>query len=108
MGQTAIRFRAFTRVNATCYLHPHPLSSTFDLEGDRIMRHGHGTTSNSQKEQIRRRVQPARDMAKAEKNRRRSIGGGSPDERGVIQGQSGEQGETVNKRDAYNRGPVRH
>jgi hypothetical protein len=72
------------------------------------MRHGHGTTSDKPKAKVRRRVQPARDMAKAEKDRQRAIGGGQPNELGVLQGQNAEQGETTNPRLAYNRGKVRH
>jgi hypothetical protein len=72
------------------------------------MRYGHGSTSNSPKEQQRRKEQPAQDEARREQNRRRAIGGGKPNELGVTQGQNGEQGETVNPRDAYDRGKVRH
>ncbi|HMJ91633.1 MAG TPA: hypothetical protein VK530_17560 [Candidatus Acidoferrum sp.] len=73
-----------------------------------IMRHGHGTTSDSPKEKQRRRVQGARDNANEEKNRQRSIGGGQPNELGVIQGQSGEQGESVKPRVADSAGKSRH
>jgi hypothetical protein len=72
------------------------------------MRHGHGTTSDKPEAKVRRRVQGARDMAKEEKNRRRAIGGGQPNELGVTQGQNGEQGGTTNSRTAYDRGKVRH
>ena len=72
------------------------------------MRHGHGTTSNTPQERARRRVQPAREMAKAESNRKRAMRGGQPNELGVTQGQNGEQGNTTNRRNAYDLGKVRH
>jgi hypothetical protein len=40
--------------------------------------------------------------------RKRAIGGGVPDELGVIQGQNGEQGNTVNPRNAGRRPYVAH
>ena len=72
------------------------------------MRHGHGTTSNNPKERVRRAVQPARDMANAERNRQRAQGGGQADELGVTQGQNGERGNTVNPRLARASGKIRH
>lgn len=72
------------------------------------MRHGHGTTNDSPEEKRRRQEQPARDEARREENRQRSTGGGKPNELGVIQGQSGEQGQTTKPETAYNRGKVRH
>lgn len=72
------------------------------------MRYGHGTTSNSPKEQRRRREQPARDEAKREQNRQRAKGGGKPNELGVIQGQNGEQGETVNRSSVSSGSKLRH
>jgi hypothetical protein len=72
------------------------------------MRHGHGTTSDKPKAKVRRCEQPARDETNREKNRRRAIGGGQPNELGVTQGQNAEQGNTVNPRMAYDRGKVRH
>ena len=72
------------------------------------MRHGHGTTNNSPQEQQRRRVQPARDQAKAEKNRQHSRGDGKPNELGVTQGQNGEQGNTVNPDKNAESGEIRH
>jgi hypothetical protein len=72
------------------------------------MRHGHGTTSNSSKEQVRRAVQGDRDMAKEEKNRQRAKRGGQPNVGGVTQGQNGEQGNTVDPRSAEESGEIRH
>lgn len=72
------------------------------------MRYGHGSTSNSPQEQRRRKEQPAKDEARREQNRKGAIGGGKPNESGVIQGQSGEQIGTTNSPDAANRGKVRH
>jgi hypothetical protein len=43
----------------------------------------------------RRKRQPGRDRAKEEQNRRRSLGGGQPNELGVVQGQNGEQGNST-------------
>ena len=72
------------------------------------MRHGHGTTSDKSKERVRRAVQPQRDTLNAETNRQRSKRGGQPDELGVIQGQNGEQGNTVEPRNAKESGKIRH
>ena len=72
------------------------------------MKHGHGTTSNTPKEKTRRIVQPARDHSKEEENRQRAQGGGRPNEQGVTQGQNGEQGNTVDSRNAKESGKVRH
>jgi hypothetical protein len=72
------------------------------------MRHGHGKTSNTAGERVRRATQPARDRVKEEQNRQRSRRGGQPDELGVIQGQNGEQGNTVNSRIAQKSGKIRH
>jgi hypothetical protein len=72
------------------------------------MRHGHGNTSNSKTERGRRVVQPARDGVKEERNRRRSQKGGQPNELGVTQGQNGEQGNTVDPRNARESGKIRH
>ena len=73
-----------------------------------VMRHGHGTTSNSPKEKIRRAAQPKRQIAKEEQNRQRARRDGQPDELGVTQGQNAEQGNTINPRNAKESGPVRH
>jgi len=72
------------------------------------MRHGHGNTSNSPEEQRRRRVEPGRERAKEEANRRNATGGGQPNELGVTQGQNGEQGNTANPRNARESGKIRH
>ena len=72
------------------------------------MRHGHGNTSNTAGERVRRATQPARDRRKEEQNRQRSRGGGQPDELGVTQGQNGEQGNTVDSRNAQESGKIRH
>ena len=72
------------------------------------MRHGHGTTSNRQDDRARRATQPLRDGANEERNRQRSKRGGSPNELGVTQGQNGEQGNTVNPRNAKESGKIRH
>ena len=72
------------------------------------MRHGHGTTSNSARERVRRAAQGARDMVKEERNRQRARGGGQPDELGITQGQNGERGNTTNPRMARESGKIRH
>jgi hypothetical protein len=72
------------------------------------MNYGHGATSNRRREQARRRGQPSVDRRKEEKNRRRSLGGGKPNEIGVTQGQNGEQGNTVEPRNARDRGKLAH
>ena len=72
------------------------------------MRHGHGTTSNSRKAETRRRIQPVRDRANEEQNRRRAIAGGQPNELGITQGQNAEQGNTVTRRNARESGKIRH
>jgi hypothetical protein len=72
------------------------------------MRHGHGTTSNSPEEKVRRKVQPRRQAAREESNRQRAQKGGQPDELGVTQGQNGEQGNTMSPRNARESGKVRH
>jgi hypothetical protein len=72
------------------------------------MRHGHGTTSNSPKEQVRRATQGEREMQEEEGNRQRAKGGGQPNELGVTQGQNGEQGNAVNSRLTKESGEIRH
>ena len=72
------------------------------------MRHGHGTTSDSPREKLRRRTQPQRDRKREEANRRRAIAGGQPNELGVTQGQNAEQGNTVRRRNARESGDIRH
>ena len=72
------------------------------------MRHGHGKTSDTAGERVRRATQPARDRMKEEQNRQRSKGGGNPDELGVTQGQNGEQRNTVDSRNARESGKIRH
>lgn len=72
------------------------------------MRHGHGTTSDSPQERLRRRTQPQIERKKEEANRRRAISGGRPNELGVIQGQNAEQGNTVRRRNAAESGKIRH
>ncbi len=57
------------------------------------------------KRMARRRRERAASQRKEEKNRRRAIGGGQPNELGVIQGQNAEQGNTINPRQAE---PVAH
>ncbi len=72
------------------------------------MRHGHGTTNNSAKEQARRTTQPKRDAAKQEANRQRAQRGGQPNELGITEGQNGEQGNMTDASKARGRTPVRH
>lgn len=72
------------------------------------MKHGHGTTSNNPKERVRRAIQPKREMEEAEANRQRALGGGKPNELGVLQGQNGEQGPSEQPRQTKGRTPVRH
>ena len=72
------------------------------------MRHGHGTTSDSAKERVRRATQPKKAAADEESNRQRAKKGGQPNESGVIQGQNGEQGNTIHPDKARESGPVRH
>ncbi|HWH70517.1 MAG TPA: hypothetical protein VNT26_14110 [Candidatus Sulfotelmatobacter sp.] len=40
------------------------------------------------------------EQSQEEQNRQRAVGGGQPNELGVTQGQNGEQGETLNPRNA--------
>jgi hypothetical protein len=46
----------------------------------------------------RRETQRRSDRKKEEQNRRRSIGGGQPNELGILQGQNAEQGNTIDPR----------
>lgn len=72
------------------------------------MRHGHGTTSDSPKDKMRRKGQGTHDAEKQEQHRQRSKGGGQPNEAGIAPGQNGEQTGTSDPRSAYDRGGVRH
>ena len=72
------------------------------------MRHGHGTTSESAKEKVRRATEPGRAAVREEANRQRAKRGGQPDELGVTQGQNAEQGNTIHPENARESGPVRH
>jgi hypothetical protein len=56
----------------------------------------------------RRRRQRALDQTKEEANRQRALGGGHPNELGVVQGQNGEQGNTVDPRKAIPLGRSAH
>lgn len=62
---------------------------------------------NQQKEPVtkakrarRRNRQRRLEQSQEEQNRQRAVGGGQPNELGVTQGQNGEQGETLNPRNA--------
>ena len=48
--------------------------------------------------EARRSRQRVRDRVHEERNRRRAMAGGQPDELGIIQGQNGEQGPKVDPR----------
>jgi len=74
----------------------------------KLMKYGHGTTSNRRQERGRRVLQPAADQRKEEQNRRRAVGGGEPNEMGVTQGQNGEQGNSVEPRNVNYRGKLAH
>jgi hypothetical protein len=56
----------------------------------------------------RREYQRGIDRGNEEKNRRRAIGGGTPNELGVLQGQNAEQGNTVDRRNARPPGKLEH
>ena len=58
------------------------------------MKHGPGARRLKPQRRARRERQRTIDREKEEQNRRRAIGGGQPDELGVMQGQSGEQGNS--------------
>lgn len=72
------------------------------------MQHGHGKTSNSPQERLRRLRQPAVDQAREEQNRQKAQRGGQPNEQGITQGQNAEQGNTINPRDTQESGEIRH
>jgi hypothetical protein len=72
------------------------------------MKHGHGATSNRTSERVRRNRQRQTDRIQEERNRRKSTGGGQPNELGVTQGQNGEQGNTVDPRNVNYRGHLAH
>jgi hypothetical protein len=48
----------------------------------------------------RRKRERSASQHKEERNRKRSLGGGQPNELGVTQGQNGEQGNTMDPRNA--------
>ena len=56
----------------------------------------------------RRRQQRRVERKNEEQNRQRAIGGGQPNELGVLQGQNGEQGNTVEPRNAEPLGRSAH
>jgi hypothetical protein len=56
----------------------------------------------------RRKRQRRINQANEEQNRQRAIGGGQPNELGVTQGQNGEQGNTVDPRNAKPLGRSAH
>lgn len=72
------------------------------------MKHGHGTTNDSPRENPKRRDRAAVDAQNAEANRRRAPGRGTPNQLGVTQGQNAEQGNTVEPRNAMESGKIRH
>ena len=72
------------------------------------MRHGHGTTGDNAQDRARRATQPAKAAAQEEANRQRAKKGGQPNENGVVQGQNGEQGNTIDPNQSQESGPVRH
>ena len=72
------------------------------------MRTRRQTTAGKAKRVARRRVQPKADRQKEEKNRRRSVGGGQPNEVGITQGQNGEQGNVIDSRKARPLGKPSH
>ena len=67
-----------------------------------------GVTTAKAQRISRRERQPSADRAKEEKNRRKAIAGGQPNELGVTQGQNGEQGNTVRPRNARPLGKLEH
>jgi hypothetical protein len=56
----------------------------------------------------RRKAQAKVDRQREEQNRRKAMGGGQPNELGVIQGQNGEQGNTIDPRNAKPLGRSAH
>jgi hypothetical protein len=67
-----------------------------------------GTTARKARRVTRRRVQPHSDRAKEEKNRRRALKGGRPNELGITQGQNAEQGNTIDPEQARPLGKLSH
>src|SRR4051812_7228910 len=74
------------------------------MEMEEIMKRGPGAAEPKAQRVARRKRQPSRDRSKEERNRRKSLGGGQPNELGVIQGQNGEQGNTTEPRNATDLG----
>jgi hypothetical protein len=72
------------------------------------MKHAHGASGDKPADKIRRKRQPKIDRKNEEKNRGRARAGGEPNELGITQGQNGEQGNTVNPRNAPKMPYVEH
>lgn len=64
------------------------------------MRPGTGQQEPKPRRTHRRARQRVMDRENEERNRLRSLGGGQPDELGILQGQNGEQGNTTQPRNA--------
>ena len=64
-------------------------------------------SGNSQNASRRKRQQSI-DRSNEQKNRRHSIGGGQANSQGITQGQNGEQGNTVEPRNAQPLGKLEH
>jgi hypothetical protein len=72
------------------------------------MRNPQAVSNHRNERTARRNRQPKHDRANEEKNRRKAVAGGQPNELGITQGQNGEQGNTVNPRNAKHYGDVAH
>lgn len=72
------------------------------------MKSGHRTSPGRQKRTARRERQRIVDRHNEERNRQRAKRGGQPNELGVLQGQSGEQGATIHPHRARPLGKLSH
>ena len=72
------------------------------------MKHAHGASSDKPSDKARRRRQPKIDRQNEEKNRGYARRVGQPNELGITQGQNGEQGNTVDPRNAPKMPYVEH
>ncbi len=64
--------------------------------------------TKNQRSSRRKRQRVSENQALENNRRRRSIGGGQPNELGVVQGQNGEQGNSVDPRQAKEIGRSAH
>ena len=72
------------------------------------MKHAHGASGDQPADRIRRQRQPKIDRKNEEKNRGHARRGGEPNQQGITQGQNGEQGNTVDPRNAPQMPYVEH